>query len=171
MLVDVKYGHLDAGQLEGFAAWLERAGWSVEFNVAHRPDAPVSLAVARFPDDALPVLIIRERKKRNVVGQLDILHDVCSLSTQYAIGLEHPDYGDKLTASRRKRPRAGAAGGKERKSISDFQPQEMREQFPVPFEIPPEIDLSCEARIYFAQRPHEFQEWLSMYRNTRRSLQ
>ncbi len=49
--------------------------------------------------------------------------------------------------------------------LSDYQPQEMRDQYPVPFDIPNDVELSVECRIYFSQHPQEFPEWLSIYRS------
>ena len=53
---------------------------------------------------------------------------------------------------------------KQRIPISEYQPQSMREQYPVPFEIPTDVDLSVECRLFFSQHPEMFPEWLEMYR-------
>ena len=53
---------------------------------------------------------------------------------------------------------------KQRIPISEYQPQSMREQYPVPFDIPEDVELSVECRIYFSQHPQEFPEWLEIYR-------
>ena len=160
--IEAKYGHLPNVRLEEFSNWLELNGWNIERNASHRPGAPESLVVARFPDDSIPHLLIRNRNKRGVVGELDILHDVCGLTNQFILGKTKADYSAWLSKPVGSKPKQYSQ--RQRSSILDYQPQSLRNQYPVPFDIPEDVELSVECRIYFSQHPQEFPEWLETYR-------
>lgn len=53
---------------------------------------------------------------------------------------------------------------KNKLTLADIQPQEMRALFPVPFRIPDGLDMTCETRVYFAAHPDEFPGWFEDYR-------
>lgn len=157
----MKYVRVERMEADRFGKWLAAHGYTIDRDSEH-VESKNHYFIAWPPKNLNVRRVVLHRFSNRKTGEWIGLASTDDAWKTYQRYLNTSFKASSITKSDVASHKAPSM--RKRISLSDYQPQEMRDQYPVPFDIPEDVELSVECRIYFSQHPQEFPEWLEIYR-------